>query len=171
MTRARDSVCPHRSELLTALIGGACLLAGGCASAPAPKSTAPTATSPPEPQPAVAAPSSTEQLTRRLPDGRLVVSRPALRRLQDRGPHWMLARVDVRPLLKRGRFVGWRIVRYAGPGQLDPGDVVLRVNGNTLERPEQFMQAWTELPVRDKLVIELVQQGKPRTLELDVVDP
>lgn len=148
----------------------------GCASSPPNRTTAPP-TSPsaapthPAPVRATEPAAQPEPLTERTIDGRVVVSRRALRQLQARGPHWLLERVTVRPRLKRGRFIGWRIVRYAGPGQLDPGDIVVRVNGSTLERPEQFMQAWTALPTRDKLVIELLQRGKPTRLQFDVVDP
>jgi type II secretory pathway component PulC len=76
------------------------------------------------------------------------------------GPQDFIQRVRVRPSFRAGTFVGWRVLAYRGPGPVRPGDVVLGVNGNNLERPEQFMEVWDRLGSASNLVLELLRSGQ-----------
>jgi len=109
------------------------------------------------------------RLAVRLPDGRIGVRRAELVRVQKEGPHWLLQRIKVRPLLRKGRFVGWRVVSYAGPGKLLAGDVVRQVNGRPIERPEQFIEVWNKMVSRDTLEVDLVRAGKSERLTFPIV--
>jgi S1-C subfamily serine protease len=83
------------------------------------------------------------------------------------GPPWILRRVAIEEVLKDGKFVGWRVVAMpaAWTGiDLKPGDVVTRVNGMTIERPEELYTAWTSLVVASDLKIAYERDGAPREL-------
>lgn len=101
-------------------------------------------------------------LTIDLPGGEVGIRRAALARIQRAGPHWLLQRVKVRPKLRRGVFVGWRVISYAGPGRLAVGDVVRRINGRSVERPEQFIEVWNGMTKQDRFEVELIRSGKKR---------
>lgn len=76
----------------------------------------------------------------------------------------------VRPTFARGRFFGWRVIRYEGPGRLRPGDIVVRVNGQPIQRPREFMRVWKTLAQREQLTIRMVRDGNPVTLRFSIVD-
>jgi type II secretory pathway component PulC len=104
-----------------------------------------------------------------LPSGKTGVRKAELMRVQKEGPHWLLQRIKVRPVLRKGRFVGWRVMRYDGPGKLEAGVIVRRVNGSSLERPEQLMEVWNAMTSRDTIDIESIQAGKREQLAFPVV--
>src|SRR5438067_1322839 len=99
-----------------------------------------------------------------------VIPRAELVRVLDAGPGAFLQHVDTQPRFVAGRFHGWRLVTFfpgdarfaAGP--LRAGDVVTRVNGRVLERPEQLMQVWQALRSGKELTVEVERSGAPRTL-------
>ncbi len=105
-----------------------------------------------------------------------VLRRAALVRAVDGGLGRWLQGVDVAPERRDGRFQGW-MVRRLHPDDpcfaevdLRPGDVVTRVNGRSLERPEQANEVFGSLRTARSLVVELVRNGQPRTLSLSVSD-
>lgn len=148
--------------------------APGPPSADAPAQQAPESPALPEAAPAAkpqpTAPKTPGELTTVLPDGTLALRRPALTALVARGAGHFNALVDVRPTFRRGRFYGWRVLSYHGPGKLDPGDVVLRINGRSVERPDQFMSVWEELTARKDLVIEVDRRSRRETWRYPIVD-
>jgi type II secretory pathway component PulC len=86
------------------------------------------------------------------------------------GPQRFIQLVQVRPTFRRGRFFGWRVLGYQGPGPIRPGDIVIRINGRSMERPAQFMSVWNRLPKETELVVSLVRENKPVTLRFPIVD-
>lgn len=95
-----------------------------------------------------------------------VISRVALQVEVKRGIGAFLRQVRTKPALQRGRFVGWRVVelfrkrpeiRVLG---LRPGDTVLKVNGRSLERPEQLKLVWDGLLEASELTIEIERAGR-----------
>jgi hypothetical protein len=105
--------------------------------------------------------------------------RSSVRRTVDAGLGRWLQTVSVDPLVARGRFKGW-IIRSLNPGtpndrcyagvDLRAGDVVTRVNGRGVERPEEALEVWTALPASAELVIDFVRDGQPRTMRFGIVD-
>jgi len=105
--------------------------------------------------------------------------RSALKRTVDAGLGRWLQTVSVDPLLARGRFKGW-IIRSLNPRNpsdscysgvdLRAGDVVTRVNGRGVERPEEALEVWTALPASPELVIDFVRDGQPRSVRFGIVD-
>ena len=102
--------------------------------------------------------------------------RSSLKRTVDAGFGRWLQTVSVDPLVTRGHFKGW-IIRslnsadrcYAGL-DIRPGDVVTRVNGRGVERPEEALEVWTKLPAAPELVIDLLRDGEARTVRFGIVD-
>jgi S1-C subfamily serine protease len=87
-----------------------------------------------------------------------------------------LGGVRVEAALTDGRFEGYRIVsiyptdpRFEGL-ELVAGDVVVRVNGEPIERPEQAFHVWNGLRVASELMIEYVRGGERRELRYAIVD-
>lgn len=103
-------------------------------------------------------------------NGRTAIRRSALLALQQRGGQHFIQLVRARPYLTNNRFRGWRIIDYRGPGRLSPGDIVLRVNEQSIERPEEFIAVWDSMVDRDTLVVELVRAGARHTLSFPIVD-
>lgn len=95
-----------------------------------------------------------------------VISRAALQVEVQRGIGAFLRQVRTKPALQRGRFVGWRVVelfkkrpeiRVLG---LRAGDTVLKVNGRSLERPEQLKLVWDGLLGASELIVEIERAGR-----------
>jgi S1-C subfamily serine protease len=95
-----------------------------------------------------------------------VIPRPALQLELQRGIGAFLRQVRTKPALQRGRFVGWRVlelfkkrpeIRVLG---LRPGDTVLKVNGRSLERPEQLKLIWDSLLEASELIVEIERAGR-----------
>jgi hypothetical protein len=136
-----------------ALIGIASLLAcGGAPARPAPKTAVTTKPAPPPPPPS-------------LPPGHL--ARADVDGVLAKGPPWILRRVLTEEVMRDGKFVGWRIVKLPAEWSgidLKTGDVVTRVNGMTIERPEDFFSAWSSLAVASDLRVAYERDGGPREL-------
>lgn len=153
---------------LCALVG---TLTAACASAPAPRPdrTPPEVSARPEPAaPAPATPAPTE--------GARTVTRTAVLDVLDKGIPWILRQVETEPELAGGQFVGFRLVtffqsdaRFRGV-DIAPGDVVLRINGLPIERPEQAYRIWQELRVASEIRVEILRAGTAREVDYTIVD-
>jgi type II secretory pathway component PulC len=84
--------------------------------------------------------------------------------------------VIVDPFMQKGRFRGW-IVRKLYPDDpcykeldLRPGDVVLKVNGKVLERPEQAQEIFGSLARAPALVVEYTRAGAPMKLTFPIAE-
>lgn len=104
------------------------------------------------------------------------IERSALRAELSRGIGRFLQNVKTEAVLSHGHFVGWRLlalfpkrpdVRVQG---LKQGDVLLRVNGQSIERPEDFKSVWDSLETAKDLVLEIERDGQPSTLRYNIVD-
>jgi hypothetical protein len=103
-----------------------------------------------------------------------VITRAELQAELGRGVARFLRQVRTQPVLERGRFVGWRLISLF-PQRPDihvkalrAGDTVLRVNGRSLERPEELQALWDSLAQADELLIELRGEAGPRTLRFAI---
>jgi hypothetical protein len=102
------------------------------------------------------------------------LSRRDLLRVLDRGPRDFLSSIDEDPGVDGGRFRGWifrgwRDPRFAAADLL-PGDLILRVNGQPIEKPEQFMAVWETLRSANELVIDTERDGKARVVRYPIRD-
>ena len=101
------------------------------------------------------------------------VLRPEVDRvLVQQGPPWLLRRVmREETFAKDGRFAGWRITGLPEEWRsidLRPGDVVSRVNGKTLETPEEAWDAWKSVAGAKEIKLAIVRDGAPRDLVIPI---
>jgi len=103
------------------------------------------------------------------------LTKAALRAELSRGVGRFLQNVRTEAVLSHGQFVGWRLLAlFPKRGDvhvsvLKPGDVVLRVNGESIERPEAFKRVWDSLDTARELVIEIERDGQRSALHYSIV--
>ncbi len=81
--------------------------------------------------------------------------------------------VEDYPVIVGGKFRGFKIKAIAadwGGVDLRPGDVVTAVNGMSIEHPEDADAAFRSLEKAKGLRVDFDREGKPRTLDLPIVD-
>lgn len=87
-----------------------------------------------------------------------------------------LRKVRTEPHLEDGHFVGWRLVSLfdeqpAMRGDiLRPGDTLMRVNGQSIERPEEFLNVWHAMRTSGELVLRIRRAGRESTVRYAIVD-
>ena len=137
---------------------------------PAPRTSDPS----PPPTPAQAEPAPPQVCTMFVKPG--VLRRTALVRLIEAGlPRWMQGVEGDRALSNR-RFQGW-LIKSLYPGDpcyhdidLRRGDVVQKVNGKSIEKPEQAFDVAESLKTAPAIVVDFLREGKPQRLTLAIVD-
>lgn len=160
-------------RVLPAFLGLA-ILGASCASAPPPRPT--RATAPAPRPPATAAAAATPARPADATGEPNTVRRNAVLDVLDRGIPWFLRQIDTEPQLEQGRFVGFRLRAFFADDprfrhvDLGPGDVVLRVNGLPVERPEQAYRIWQELRVASEIRVEYLRDGQPHELDYTIID-
>ena len=87
----------------------------------------------------------------------------------DAGLGRFLQHLEVDASLEHGRFEGFRILRLTPPDfwqdvDLRPGDVVLDVNGMSIERPLEAHRAFVSLKTAERLVVNYRRGGERREL-------
>jgi type II secretory pathway component PulC len=105
-----------------------------------------------------------------------VIARSDLVAVLDRGLGRYLQNVETEPAFHQGAFVGFRIVSLF-PGEpayasldLRPGDIVTRVNGRPIERPEQAVVVWEALRTAEDLVVHYRRGNQQHALHFRIVD-
>lgn len=80
--------------------------------------------------------------------------------------------VEDYPAMKEGRFYGFKLKSLSPDWAVDlrPGDVILRINGQSIEHPEEADAALRSLEKAPSLKIDYERDGKPRSLEIPIVD-
>ena len=105
-----------------------------------------------------------------------VIPRAQFRAVLQAGIGRFLRQVRIEPALAGGRFIGWRVLElFRGQREvrvqvLRPGDTVLRVNGRSIERPEEFKAVWDSLPDARELVLEIKRGGRASKLHYGIAD-
>jgi type II secretory pathway component PulC len=105
-----------------------------------------------------------------------VITRRTLQAELARGIGRFLRDVRTEPAFSRGRFVGWRVLELFPKRPeikvqvLRPGDTVLRVNGHSVERPEEFKVVWDGLASASELVIEIQRDSRLSKLRYTIAD-
>ncbi len=152
---------------LVCFIGALAIATCGCGSAPPPPPQAPppVAAAPAPPPPA--APEPTERALKRS-----VVHAAVARGL---GAFLQYVDLEDKPVRVAGKFRGFRIASLRDPHfwngvDLRPGDVVTRVNGFAIERPEQAQTAFESLEVAGELRVSYERDGQERELIYPIVD-
>ncbi len=97
---------------------------------------------------------------------RPVISRGHLDQVLAEGPGRLLQRVQLIPYRENNRFIGFQITTlFPNEGWRVPGvqigDVISRINGLRMDRPEQFMHLFQSLVTAQQLDLELIRNGSP----------
>lgn len=122
---------------------------------------------------AAEAPSAEPSTLARNDDGAYlgVIDRAGLNAIVEQGLGRMLGRLQLSPVLDGKRFQGFRVAaldpQWDGSG-VQTGDVITRLNGAPIERPEQAMTAFDSLRVASEVAVEIVRDGKPMALRYRV---
>ncbi len=172
------------------VVAGTLLLASGCGTAtsqmaePAPVGPDPApiiAAPPPEPAAPVppasipsVAPPPAPTCTMFVKPG--VVGRAALVRSIDAGmPRWLQG-VEGDRVLAKHRFQGW-VIKSLHPTDpcyreidLRQGDVVQKVNGKAVEKPDQAFEVFESMRTAPAIVVDYLREGKARQLTLAISD-
>jgi type II secretory pathway component PulC len=104
------------------------------------------------------------------------IRRSAVQEALSAGPGAFLQRltVDDHPVFLGGKFHGFRITALPGDAwagiDLRPCDVVMRVNGFSIEHPEDAAEAFYSLRVASELRVEYERDGEPRELRFGIFD-
>jgi type II secretory pathway component PulC len=105
-----------------------------------------------------------------------VLRRAAVARVVDRGLGQWLSHVEVRALRSGRKFTGWQVLQLYPDDpcyrvvDIQRGDVVTKVNGTSLEKPDQANQVFQGLRTAPGLEIDLLRQGVARRVSLTIVD-
>lgn len=81
--------------------------------------------------------------------------------------------VEDTPAFRNGKFLGFRVVELRGDldaCDLHPGDVVTRVNGQSVEHPEDALAVFQSLATANELVVDYERDGTPQKMRLPIVD-
>jgi S1-C subfamily serine protease len=98
------------------------------------------------------------------------IQRTELDRVLAAGPGRLLARVQVKANVSGKKFIGWEVVRVPWPAvDLLAGDVVLAVNGRTLEHPLELKVLWDDLRKANAIAVEVDRKGEKFALKFDIV--
>jgi S1-C subfamily serine protease len=123
--------------------------------------------------PVVAAPRAEAPPGKGLRTG--TVTRAKLLAVLDGGPGAFLRQLEVAPRMDGDRFVGWQLVQLldrSGPlvdVDLQPGDVLLAINGKPLARPDQLQVIWDSLRTANEINAELWRGETRLSLKFEVV--
>lgn len=104
------------------------------------------------------------------------VSRAQVKAVLDAGPAEILRGLEVAARRSENGFTGWRLVRFVGDAppftgvDVAPGDVLLRVNGHTLESPQDLSALWLELYTAVAIDALIERDGLTFAIHYDVRD-
>lgn len=96
------------------------------------------------------------------------MTRAEVAKVIEAGPQRFIASLRVEPHSVGGKFIGYRLSGVTTDGPLVnsqsvlPGDIIISVNREPLERPDQFMRAWEVAKGAD--VIEVLLLRGPQRL-------
>jgi type II secretory pathway component PulC len=104
-----------------------------------------------------------------------VIVRADLDAILDQGPGAFLARLEVEPVMEGEAFVAFQVAALHDPAMFDgvdlmPGDRLVSINGQTIERPEHAMTVWSSLRVASELTVVVLRGGQPHELRFAIVD-
>jgi hypothetical protein len=90
------------------------------------------------------------------------INREGLVAIVDQGLGRFLQRVKLEPALLSGKFQGFRVAgldpAWQGVG-VESGDVIMRLNGLAIERPEQALTAFESLRTASEVKVEFTRAG------------
>jgi len=126
------------------------------------------------PEPVAETPAVPAPLPEKIDAGKL--ARADVLAVLELGAGQFLRKLKTKPHLEGGRFIGWRLVGFfdeqpAMRGEvLKPGDTLRRVNGQSIERPEEFLHVWNAMRSSGELVLLIRRDGRESTVRYEIVE-
>jgi type II secretory pathway component PulC len=102
------------------------------------------------------------------------IPRALLRAEMANGIGRFLQHVRTKAVVSHGHFVGWRVLSLFAKrpdvrvSVLRAGDTILRINGESVERPEAFKSVWDGLVDAKELVLEIERDGQSSKLHYTI---
>ena len=94
----------------------------------------------------------------------------------EKGIPRFLQNIKVEPWLLDGRFVGWQVVSLFpddprfNRSSVRPGDVVIDVNGRSIQRPESLKVLWDGLASARNLRFTVFREGRTYVIDHEIID-
>jgi type II secretory pathway component PulC len=109
-----------------------------------------------------------------LPDhGDYTIDRARYETVLKEGLQHVMRWYFVKPSYRGEQFIGYQIAEILNPdlasGPLRVGDILLAVNGDTVERPEHAMAVWRGLWARKTLDLKILRKGQPMHYSIPIV--
>lgn len=84
-----------------------------------------------------------------------------------------LQRIDLKPELDSGQFIGFRVVALSPPSfwqgvDIRPGDILQSLNGQPIERATEAHAAFQSLSEASAINVDYLRTGNPRTLTFEI---
>jgi type II secretory pathway component PulC len=104
------------------------------------------------------------------------IERARLLAVLDAGPGTFLRQLEVTAHMKGERFQGWELVQLVdrtGPlvdVDLQPGDILLAVNGKPISRPDEFQAVWESLRTANSVDAKLWRGNAQFQLSFTITD-
>ncbi len=103
------------------------------------------------------------------------VTRAAINEVLDAGPAELLRGLEVNALRPGDVFRGWQLVRFVDADafaavDVAVGDVLTKINGHTLETPQDLSALWLELYRAAAIDATLDRGGQIVTLRFEITD-
>jgi type II secretory pathway component PulC len=96
-----------------------------------------------------------------------VIEREGLVALVDQGLGRFLQHLRLEPAMRDGKFGGFRLAAldpaWRGAG-LESGDLIMRLNGQPIERPEQALAAFESLRTASEIRVDFTRDGVPSSV-------
>jgi hypothetical protein len=92
--------------------------------------------------------------------------------LLETGPAWIFRRLLLEEVLGRdARFVGWRLVGVPEEWRgidLRPGDIISRINGQGVERPDNAWEIWKSVAKEPQIKVLLTRNGAAQEVVIPI---
>jgi membrane-associated protease RseP (regulator of RpoE activity) len=104
------------------------------------------------------------------------VARADLIAVLDAGPATLLRELDLQAVTDSGNFSGWQIISIvsadspASLADLQPNDVIGKINGQPIGKPDQLMAVWESLRTAPTLEVEVTRNQVAYSLFFRIVD-
>jgi type II secretory pathway component PulC len=104
------------------------------------------------------------------------IPRVDLLAMLEQGIPRFLQNIKVEPWFSDGRFLGWQVVSLFPDdsrfyqSSVRPGDVVIDVNGRSIERPESLKVLWDGLASASNLSFTVFREGRTYVIDHEITD-
>jgi type II secretory pathway component PulC len=90
------------------------------------------------------------------------------------GPQKFISKLLLKPYFQNNRFIGFQLAKVFWKTDemtehiIRPGDVIVKVNGLKIEKPEEFMNAWEAVTGSTVLEFTILRDGQLKKITYDI---